>query len=109
MATTYVVPRSSRGDVAVRVVRVVDYLFGILYALLAIRLVLDLVRARPGAGFVQFIDRLTAPFYAPFQGIVATSTLDGTHPIVWPLVIAIVAYMVLQGIIHGLFRLALRP
>jgi uncharacterized protein YggT (Ycf19 family) len=108
MATTYLVPRSSRGDLAVRAVRVIDYLFGILYALLAIRLILDLVRARPGAGFVQFIDRLTAPFYGPFQGIVANGTIDGTHPIVWPLVIAIVAYLVLQALIHGLFRLALR-
>jgi uncharacterized protein YggT (Ycf19 family) len=88
--------------------RVLGYLFGILYTLLAIRLVLELVGARKGTGFVEFIVALTGPFYAPFRGIVASDTLDGSHPIAWPIVIAILAYMILHGAIRGLLRLLSR-
>ena len=94
-----------RQYVLARTARVLDYLFGLLYALLAIRLVLELIGARRGTGFVQLIGVLTNPFYAPFKGIVATDTLDGSHPIAWPIVIAIVAYMLLHAGIRGLFRL----
>ena len=48
---------------------------------------------------------LTSPFYAPFQGIVPSDTLVGSHPIVWPIVIAIVAYMILHAGIRRLLRL----
>ncbi len=108
MAITYLTPRTSRYDVVYRLMRVIDYLFGLLYALLAIRLVLELLRARRGAGFVELIDAATGPFYAPFRGILPSETLDGTHPIVWPLVVALVAYMLLQAAVHGLLRLATR-
>ena len=91
-----------------RTARVLDYLFGLLYALLAIRLVLELIGARRGTGFVQLILGLTSPFYAPFKGIVGNDTIDGSHPIVWPLVIAIVAYMLLHAGIRALLRLVER-
>ena len=97
-----------RQDVLARTGRVLDYLFGLLYALLAIRLVLELIGARRGAGFVQFIVALTSPFFAPFKGIVASDTLDGSHPIAWPIVIAIVAYMLLHAGIRALLRLVER-
>jgi len=88
------------------VARVIDYLFGLLYALLSVRLVLELIGARRNAGFVEFIWVLTGPFYGPFKGIVATSTLDeGLHPVVWPIVIAILAYMLLHAAIRGLLHL----
>jgi uncharacterized protein YggT (Ycf19 family) len=90
------------------VARVLDYLFGLLYTVLLVRLVLELMMARRTSGFVELIASVTNPFYAPFKGIVASDTLDGTHPIVWPLVIAIVAYMILHGAIRGLMHLAVR-
>ena len=65
---------------------------------------LELIGARKGTGFVEFIATLTKPFYAPFRGIVASDTIDGSHPLVWPLVVAIVAYMLLHGAIRGLLR-----
>jgi uncharacterized protein YggT (Ycf19 family) len=101
--------RTRRRDIFLRTERILDYLFGLLYSLLAIRLVLELIGARRSAGFVQLIGAVTSPFYAPFRGIVANDTLDGTHPIVWPLVIAIVAYVLLHAGIRGLLRLAERP
>jgi uncharacterized protein YggT (Ycf19 family) len=99
---------SRRREGLVFVARLLDYLFGLLYSLLAIRLVLELIGARRSAGFVELIATLTNPFYGPFRGIVPSDTLDGTHPIVWPLVIAIIAYMLLHGAIRGLLRFVAR-
>jgi uncharacterized protein YggT (Ycf19 family) len=102
--STLTVRRYRMGQVA----RVLDYLFGLLYALLAIRLVLEFIEARKSAGFVQFIAALTNVFYAPFRGIVSSESLDGSHPIVWPIVIALVAYMLLHAAIRGLLRIVAR-
>jgi hypothetical protein len=96
---------SHKHDALVAVARVVDFLFGLLYLLLGIRLVLDFFAARPGAGFVQFIHGLSAPFYGPFQGIVGSDVVEGGHPLVWPLVVAIVAYGILHAIVRGVLRL----
>ncbi|MGO8994585.1 MAG: hypothetical protein ACLQVI_14810 [Polyangiaceae bacterium] len=94
-----------RQELLARTANVLDYLFGLLYALLAIRLVLELIGARKGTGFVEFIVALTSAFYAPFKGIVANDSLDRSHPIVWPIVIAIVAYMLLHAAVRALLRL----
>jgi hypothetical protein len=43
------------------------------------------------------------------MGIVANDyALDSSHPIVWPIVIAIVAYMILHAAIRGLLRMVAR-
>jgi uncharacterized protein YggT (Ycf19 family) len=97
-----------RHDVVVGIARVVDYLFGLLYTLLIVRLVLEIVGARRGTGFVALIAWLTGPFYAPFRGIVPSETFDGAHPIVWPIVVALLAYILLHGAIVGLLRLVSR-
>lgn len=93
-----------RDHVLARIEGILDYLFGLLYALLLVRLVLELLSARPGTGFVQFIRGLTDPFYAPFKGIVATHSIEGAR-IVWSLVVAMFAYMLLHGAIRGALRL----
>jgi hypothetical protein len=56
----------SRAFILARVDRVIDYLFGVLYALLLVRLALEFFGARTGAGFFQIIRGLTDVFYAPF-------------------------------------------
>lgn len=94
-----------RGRGLARVSQVVDYLFYVVYTLLAIRLVLALIAARSGAGFVQFIRAVTDPLYAMFRGIVASPTAEGGYTLALPIVIAIVAYAVLHVGIKGLLRL----
>jgi hypothetical protein len=94
----------TRAQVVSRIARVVDYLFGILYGLLAVRFVLEVLRARRDAGFVEFIRDLTSFFYAPFSRIVPTDTVDGVR-IVWPLVVAVLAYGLLHAVVRGLLRL----
>src|ERR1700690_3464645 len=46
-----------------RVSQVVDYIFYVIYALLAVRLALGLIAARSTAGFVQVIRVVTDPLY----------------------------------------------
>jgi uncharacterized protein YggT (Ycf19 family) len=88
-----------------RVSQVVDYIFYVAYALLAIRLLLGLLAARSSAGFVQFVRAVTDPIYAPFRGIVASPTAEGGYTLALPIVIALIVYALLHAGINGLLRL----
>lgn len=94
-----------RARAMARVSQVVDYIFYVIYALLGIRLLLALLAARSGAGFVQFIYRITDPFYAPFRGIVPSPSAEGGYTLALPIVIAIIVYALLHAGINGLLRL----
>lgn len=96
----------SRG--AARVSQVIDYLFYVLYVLLGIRLVLGALQARNSAGFVLLIVTVTDPFYQPFKGIVSSARTDDGYTLIWPLVIAIVAYILLHLGINGFLRMLAR-
>ena len=98
---------SHRGVQIARVARVLDYLFGVLYTLLLVRLALEFFKARKNTGFFQLIQSVTDPFYAPFKAIVATNAIDGA-PVVWPLVVAVLGYMLLHAGLRGLLRLLAR-
>ena len=93
----------SRG--AARISQYVDYAFYLIYALLAIRLVLALIAARSSAGFVQFINGVTYPLYLPFRGIVHSPTAGGST-LALPVGIAIIVYLLLHAGINGMLRLA---
>jgi YggT family protein len=96
--------RERRHRVIDRVTLGVDYAFYLLYGLLAVRFVLSLLGAAETAGFVVFIRGITDPFYAPFSGIVATPTING-GALDFPLIIAILAYILLHITVRGLLRL----
>jgi hypothetical protein len=81
----------------------VDYVFYLLYGLLVIRLGLALLGAREGAAFTRLVQDLTAPFYAPFEGIVARPAVDGSY-LDAPVVIAVLAYALLHLAVRGLIR-----
>jgi uncharacterized protein YggT (Ycf19 family) len=87
-----------------RVTQGVDYLFYLLYGLLGIRFVLALLGANEQAGFVQFVNGLTQPFYGPFAGIVARPSVNGGF-LDFPLLVALLAYALLHMAIRGLIRL----
>jgi uncharacterized protein YggT (Ycf19 family) len=82
-----------------------DYAFYVLYTLLGVRLVLALIAANSGNGFVRFISTITNPFYAPFRGIVSSPTTEGGNTLVFPIVIAMVVYAILHIAINGLLRM----
>jgi uncharacterized protein YggT (Ycf19 family) len=90
---------------AARGSQVIDYVFYVAYALLAIRLVLALIAARPDNGFVRFIGAVTGPLYAPFRGIVPSPTAEGGYTLVLPLVIAMAVYALLHLAINGILRM----
>lgn len=91
-----------------RVAQGVDYVFYLLYGLLTMRFALSLLGASENAGFVQFIQGLTAPFYGPFSGIVERPSING-GVFDFPLLIAMLAYALLHVAIRGLLRLLAGP
>jgi uncharacterized protein YggT (Ycf19 family) len=93
-----------RARVAARISQVIDYIFFLAYALLAVRLLLALLGARGSAGFTKFIFGVTDPLYAPFRGIVASPSAEG-HILALPIVIAIIVYVLLHLAINGFLRL----
>ena len=88
-----------------RVSQVVDFIFYVIYALLGMRLLLELLAARKSAGFFQFIRSVTDPFYAPFRGIVPSPTAESGQTLALPIVIAIIAYLLLHLGIKALLRM----
>src|SRR5688500_14539486 len=94
-----------RGRFFARISQIVDYIFFIIYGLLAIRLMLALFAANNNAGFVQFIRDVTDPLYAPFRGIVPSLTAEGGFTLALPIVVALVVYMLLHLAINGLLRI----
>ena len=93
-----------RGRTMARVSQIVDYVFFVIYGLLAIRLLLELFAARESAGFVKFIKSATGFLYAPFQGITPSLSKDG-FTLALPIIVAIIAYMILHLAINGLLRI----
>jgi uncharacterized protein YggT (Ycf19 family) len=87
-----------------RVSQFIDYLFWLLYSLLFIRLLLVFFHASASTGFVQFIDRITNPFYSPFRGIVASQEIEGGFTLAIPILVAIVVYALLHLAINKLMR-----
>jgi len=90
---------------AARISQFVDYVFYVIYALLAVRVGLALMAGNPEAGFYRFIRAVTAPLYAPFRGIVESPTDPSGHTLALPLVVAIVAYALLHLAINGMLRM----
>ena len=90
---------------AARVSQFIDYAFYVIYALLGMRFFLNLLGAKQGAGFVQFINTVTDPFYAPFKGIVPTPATAEGFRLALPILVALIAYLLLHLGINALLRL----
>lgn len=97
-----------RGRFLARISQVIDYIFYVIYGLLAIRLVLALFNARQNTGFVQLINSITNPLYAPFRGIVPSPSTAEGFTLALPIVIAIIVYLLVHLAINGLLRIFAR-
>lgn len=96
--------RAEKGEHAAVVgLRLVDWVFYVLYGLLGLRFLLALLAASEEAGFTQLVHALTDPFLIPFQGIVASPGV-GDSVVDFPVLVAIIAYLVLHLAIRGLIR-----
>jgi YggT family protein len=89
---------------------VVYFLFGLIEIVIALRVLLKLLAANPNAGFTQFIYNLSAPFVAPFEGIVGTPSASNGSVFEFSSILAIIVYLLLSWIIVKLLQLLIdRP
>jgi uncharacterized protein YggT (Ycf19 family) len=93
-----------RGRTAARISQVVDYVFYLIYGLIALEFLLGLMGARASNGFVQFIGAVTRPLLAPFERIVGTPSSGAFHLQISYL-FALVVYILIHLAINGAFRL----
>jgi len=95
---------TGRGRTAARISQVVDYIFYLIYGVIALQFMLKLMGARPGNGFVQFVAGLSWPLLAPFERIVSAPA-NGSYRIELSYLLALVVYILIHIAINGAFRL----
>lgn len=84
--------------------QVIDYAFCVLYGLLALLIALELIGAREGSGFKQLLNTVTAPFLAPFKGLMPDPAV-GSFQLMTSYIIGLVVYLLLHMAINGALRL----
>ena len=94
---------NGRGQWTLVASRTVDWIFYVLYGILALRFLLTLLGAREDAGFTRFVHAVSGPFYGPFEGILAQPGANG-GVVDFPALLAIISYVVLHLAIRGLLR-----
>jgi uncharacterized protein YggT (Ycf19 family) len=87
-----------------RVASLVWLLFGILEALIAIRVVLKLIAANPANAFAQIVYGLTEPFLLPFIGLTGTPQAGGMVLEI-PALIAMIVYALIGWVLVKLIWL----
>ena len=78
--------------------RVVYYIGGVIIAVLALRLLFQLLGANQGSDFVGFIYNVSAPFVAPFYGMFGEPTFGSAHFDTSALVAIIIYALITVGI-----------
>jgi YggT family protein len=96
--TITVDPYAARRTQVLNLQQAIYLLFMILEGLLGSRIVLGLLGADPAAGFAQFIYGITAPFIAPFVGLVGQPRVEGMV-LEWNALVAILVYALLAGVL----------
>ena len=92
--------------------RVVYFAFGILQALLILRIVLLLLVANPGNDVVALILNITDPFVEPFRGMFALDRVGDSEGSVFDLaaLVALIAWTLIEALILAAMRIfARRP
>lgn len=87
--------------------RIVYLVFGIIEALILIRVILKLLAANPDAGFSSLIYGLTAPFVAPFEGVFPAPS-GGGSVLELSSILAIIVYILLAWAIVRIIDLVNR-
>ena len=85
--------------------RVVYYIGGVIISLLVLRVILQLLGANQGNGFVDFIYGLSGFFAAPFYGIFSYQPTYGVSTLEVSTLVAIVIYALLTWGVAKLFTL----
>lgn len=82
--------------------QIVYFIFGVIEALIIIRVILRLLAANPDAAFTSLIYTLTAPLIAPFEGVFPTPHSNGSvlelSSLLAVIVYALLAYLIVRMI-----------
>lgn len=81
----------------------VSIVFGIIEAILGLRVILRLFGANPGTGFVQWVYDTSASLMAPFAGIFPTATVTPGFAIDFSAIFAMIVYAIIGYLIKMLF------
>jgi len=95
---------STQAILVSRITKLTWLVFSVIEVLIAFRLVLQMIGANPGSGFVNFIYSLTQFLVAPFLAIVPNITYTG-GVIEVASIFALVVYPILGWIIVRAFRI----
>jgi uncharacterized protein YggT (Ycf19 family) len=87
-----------------RTVRIIYLVFGVVEALIGIRVILKLLAANPDAGFTSLMYNVTQPFIALFQGVFPDAQSKGSVLEVSSL-LAILVYALLAFALASLVRI----
>jgi uncharacterized protein YggT (Ycf19 family) len=86
--------------------RIVSLLFGILFVLLFVRIVLLLLVANPGNDIVDFVYSVTEPFVAPFRGIFQfDQVVSGDATLDIAALVALVGWLLIYLLIMAILRI----
>lgn len=85
--------------------RVVWYIAGVIIALLAVRIILLLLGANNGSGFVSFVYGLSEIFAVPFYGIFSYQPAYGQSTLEISSIVAIIVYALVAMGLAKLFTL----
>ena len=84
-----------------RITQFIWLVAGVIETLFAVRIILKILVANPAAGFDQFITNITAPFLAPFAGLMTNaSAANGSVLEITTLVAMLVYALVAWGIVR---------
>ncbi|MDH5244566.1 MAG: YggT family protein, partial [Chloroflexota bacterium] len=101
-------PRPARGrpTLLTTFTRLVTFLFGVLQALLILRIVLLLLVANEENDIVSTILSITAPFVDPFRDMFQLDTVTGDQGSVLDIaaIVALIGWTLLEGLIVSLLR-----
>jgi YggT family protein len=96
---------AARPSATYRLIQLVYLFFGIVEALIAIRVVMKLLAANPEAAFTQFLYGITDPFVAPFQGVFSEPQSHGSvlelSSLLAIIIYALLAYVIVRVIAYA--------
>jgi uncharacterized protein YggT (Ycf19 family) len=93
-----------RARVAARISQVIDYVFYVIYGLIGLEIVLELLGAREGNAFKEFVDAVSAPLLAPFTTLMP-DLARSQFQLKLSYIVAMLVYILLHLGINGLLRM----
>ncbi len=101
---------ANHNSAVARLIRIIDFIFGVLEVLLALRVVLHALGANPGNAFADLIYGLTNPFITLFATLFTNPVIGRTAVLELTTIVAMIVYAILAWIIGRILWLVLsRP